>query len=84
MQRKSFCTACHSGKLKLTFTAQMSFQLAPKTFDAQIEFFCNLNSSKKFTGPSGKLITEFTSPIANPLAPAYRTLLSLHTDFIYM
>ena len=33
------------------------------------QFFCNLNSSKNFTCPSGKLITEFTSPIAKSTSP---------------
>ena len=33
------------------------------------QFFCNLNSSKKFTCPLGKLITEFTSPIAKSTSP---------------
>ena len=33
------------------------------------QFFCNLNSSKKFTCPSGKLITEFTSQIAKSASP---------------
>ena len=33
------------------------------------QFFCNLNSSKKSTCPSGKLITEFTSPIAKSTSP---------------
>ena len=28
------------------------------------QFFCKLNSSKYFTWPSGKLRTEFTSPVA--------------------
>ena len=33
------------------------------------QFFCNLNSSKKSTCPSGKLIIEFTSPIAKSTSP---------------
>ena len=32
-------------------------------------FFCNLNSSKNFTCLSGKLITEFASPIAKFTSP---------------
>ena len=66
---------------------QNSFPLVWKYFaEHWLEFFCNVNflpPNKKFTCPSGKLRTEFTSPIANyPLAPGYRTLLclSLHTD----
>ena len=34
------------------------------------KFFGNLNSSKNFTCRSGKLITEFTSPIAKSTSPA--------------
>ena len=33
------------------------------------QFFCILNSSKNFTCLSGKLITEFTSPIAKSTSP---------------
>ena len=33
------------------------------------QFFWNLNSSKNFTYPSGKLITEFTNPIAKSTSP---------------
>ena len=33
------------------------------------QFICNLDSSKNFTCPLGKLITEFTSPIAKPTSP---------------
>ena len=33
------------------------------------QFFCNLNSSKNFICPTGKLITEFTSPIAKSTSP---------------
>ena len=33
------------------------------------QFFCNLNSSRNFTCLSGKLITEFTSPIAKSTSP---------------
>ena len=33
------------------------------------QFFCKLNSSKYFTCPSGKLRTEFTSPIAKSTSP---------------
>ena len=51
--KKVIFTACHSGKLKLTFTS-------PNII---------LNSSKKFICPSGKLITEFTSPIAKSTSP---------------
>ena len=50
----------------------MSFQLAPKIFrwaELTSQFFCKLDSSKYFTCPSGKLRTEFTSPIAKSTSP---------------
>ena len=50
----------------------MSFQLVPKIFGrAEMiqQFFCKLNSSNYFTCPSGKLRTEFTSPIAKSTSP---------------
>ena len=65
-------TACHSGKLKLAFTGQTSFQLAPKAFwreELISPFFCYSNSSKNITFRSGKLKTEFTSPIAKSTSP---------------
>ena len=34
-----------------------------------LEFFYYSNSSRKITCPSGKLKTEFTSPIATPTSP---------------
>ena len=58
-----------------------SFQLAPKTFwlaELISQFFCYSNSSKNITCPSGKLKTEFTSPIAKSTSPGLSTLLSLH------
>ena len=33
------------------------------------QFLCNLNSLRNFTCPSGKLITEWTSPIAKSTSP---------------
>ena len=66
VQRKSFLfTACHSGKLKLTFTSPNIISTSPKNVLMSrliSQFFCNLNSSKKFICPSGKLITKSTSP----------------------
>ena len=44
----------------------MSFQLAPKAFwwtELISQFFCYSNSSKNITCLTGKLKTEFTSPI---------------------
>ena len=40
------------------------------------QFFCKLNSSKYFTCPSGKLRTEFTSPIVKSTSPGL-----LHATF---
>ena len=34
-----------------------------------LQFFCNLNFPNNFTCPSGKLRTEFTSPIATSTSP---------------
>ena len=73
VQRKSFLfTACHSGKLKPTFTSPNIISTSPKNVLMSrliSQFFCNLNSSKKFICPSGKLLTEFTSPIAKSTSP---------------
>ena len=52
--------------------AEASIQLAPKTFwlaELISQFFCYSNSSKNITCPSGKLKTEFTSPIAKSTSP---------------
>ena len=70
--KKVIFTACHSGKLKLTFTSPNIISTSPKNVlmsRLTSKFFCNLNSSKKVTCPSGKLITEFTSPIAKFTSP---------------
>ena len=70
--KKVIFTACHLGKLKLTFTSPNIISTSPKniSMSRQIsQLFCNLNSSKKFTCPSGKLITEFTSSIAKSTSP---------------
>ena len=64
VQRKSF--------LQLAILAQTSFQQAPKIFwwaELISQFFCKFNSSKYFTCQSGKLRTEFTSPIAKSTSP---------------
>ena len=59
VQRKSF---------SLTFTSPNIISTSPQNVLMSrliSQFFCNLNSSKKLTCPSGKLITEFTSPIGH-------------------
>ena len=70
--KKVIFTACHSGKLKLTFTSPNIISTSPKNVLMSrliSRYFCNLNCSKNFTCPSGKLITEFTSPIAKSTSP---------------
>ena len=70
--KKVIFRACHLGKLKLTFTSPNIISTSPKNVLMSrliSQFFCNLNCSKKFTCPSGKLITEFTSPIAKSTSP---------------
>ena len=70
--KKVSLTACHLGKLKLTFTSPNIISTSPKNVLMSrliSQFFCKLNSSKNFTCPSGKLITEFTSPIAKSTSP---------------
>ena len=70
--KKVIFTACHSGKLKLTFTSPNIISTSPKSILMSrliSQFFCNLNSSKNFTCPSGKLRTEFSSLIAKSTSP---------------
>ena len=70
--KKIIFAACHSGQLKLTFTSPNIISSSPKNVLMSrliSQFFCNLNSSKNFTCPSGKLITELTSPIAKSTSP---------------
>ena len=59
-------------KLKIAFTSPNVNSTSPKIFwwaELISNFFCKLNSSKYFTCPSGKLRTEFTSPIAKSTSP---------------
>ena len=70
--KKVIFTACHSGKLNLTFTSPNIISTSTKNVLMSrliSQFSCILNSSKNFTCPSGKLITEFTSPIAKSTSP---------------
>ena len=70
--KKVTFTACHSGKLKLTFTSPGIISTSPKNVLMSrliSQFFCNLNSAKDFNCPSGQLITEFTSPMAKSTSP---------------
>ena len=63
----------------------MWFQLAPKFFwEAELisQFFCKFNSSKYFICPSGKLRTEFTSPIVKSTSPGLlHATVYLHTFY---
>ena len=61
--KKIIFTAYLSGKLKLAFTS-------PDVISKLIsQFLCYSNSSKNITCQSGKLKTEFTSPIAKSTSP---------------
>ena len=56
----------------LAFTSPNIISTSPQIFwwaELISKFFCKLNSSKYFTCPSGKLRTEFTSPIAKSTSP---------------
>ena len=68
VQRKSFLQlAIRASCMKLAFTSTDIISTSPKTFwwaELISQFFCYLNSSKNITCPSGKLKTEFSSPIA--------------------
>ena len=69
VQRKSFLQVAIRASWSLHLLAQTSFELAPKAFwHAELisQFLCysHSHSSKNISCPSGKLKTEFTSPIA--------------------
>ena len=70
--KENHFTACHSAKLNLTFTSPNIISTNPKNiFMSRLmsQFFCNLNCSKNFTCPSGRLRTEFTSRVAKSTSP---------------
>ena len=72
VQRKSFLQLAIRASWSQHLLAQTSFQLAPKTFwlaELISQFFCYSNSSKNITSQSGKIKTEFTSPIAKSTSP---------------
>ena len=72
VQRKSFLQLAIRASWSQHLLAQTSLQLAPKTFwlaELISWFFCYSNSSKNITCPSGKIKTEFTSPIAKSTSP---------------
>ena len=65
VQRKSFLKLAIQASWSYNTLAQTSFQLAPKTYwcaELISQFFCYLNSSKKFTRPSDKLRTKWVKP----------------------
>ena len=56
--KKVIFTACHSGKLKLTFTSPNFISTSPKNVSMSrliSQFFCKLNSSKKIHLPIGQV-----------------------------
>ena len=66
--KKVIFTACHSGKLNLTFTSPNIISTSPKNVLMSrliSQFFRNLNSSKNYTCLSGKQRIQFTSLIAH-------------------
>ena len=70
VQRKSFLQL--DIRASWTFTSPIIISTSPKNVlmsRLTSQFFCNLNSSKNFTCPLGKLITGFTSPIAKSSSP---------------
>ena len=72
VQRKSFLQLAIRASWSSHLLAQTLFQLAPKIFwwtELISQFFCKLNSSKYFPCRSGKLRTEFTSPIVKSAGP---------------
>ena len=70
--KENHFTACHLGKLKLSFTSPDVISSSPKALwraELIAQFFCYSNSSKHITCPSGKLKTEFTNPITKSTSP---------------
>ena len=68
--KKIIFTACHSGKLKLAVTSPDVISTSPKNFLTGRNVFIVLllfEFLKNITCLSGKLKTEFTSPIAKQL-----------------
>jgi len=76
--KKVSFTASHSETCSYHYTSRKVIPTSPQK-DFGKQFFCNLNSSNNFTCPSGKLGTEFDSPIAKSTTLEYQTLVSLHT-----
>ena len=70
--KKIIFTACHSGKLELALTSPDVISTSPKNFlTSRIDFtvLLLLKFLEKHHLPSGKLKTEFTSPIAKSTSP---------------
>ena len=66
--------------------AGMSFQLAPRAFwwaELISQFFCYSNCSKNITCPSGKLKTEFTSPIAKSTIIVFLNIFKSSVLFLF-
>lgn len=76
-------TASHSASCSQHYSSRKVISTSPQK-DFGVQFFCNLNSSKNFTCPSGKLRTEFDSPIAKSTTPEYQTPVSLHAVILIL
>ena len=86
VQRKSVLQPAIWASCSQHVLVYKSFQLVPKPFlisriDYNPSVICISPPPPNSTCPSGKLRTKITSPIENPLAPGYRTRLSLHTGY---
>ena len=81
--KKIILKACHSGKLKLTFTSTYIISTSPKHFlISRTDFILLFKFLKKHHLP----IRQKQNSLAqrqNPIAPGFRTLLSLHTEYQY-
>ena len=73
--------ACHSGKLLLVCTRLRVFLTSPKNFlISSIDYSSSVIwISRKTRLPFGLVKNRIHRPDRNPLAPGYRTRLSLHT-----
>lgn len=76
-------TASHSASRSQHYSSRKVIPTSPQK-DFGVQFFCNLNSSKNFTCPSGKLRTEFDSPIAKSTTLEYQTPVSLHAVILIL
>ena len=81
--KKVIFQVCHSGKLKLAYTSSNVISTSPKNIlMSRIDSQClyNLNSSKNFTCPSGKLRTKLTNPVEKFTSPGLSESTSLQAE----